>query len=278
MPAKPKQVIRHEDCCDGMDAMRAGSVALGFGDPPYNIGFDYDGEYNDSLPPREYLAWSGRWLRCVYRVLAPTGSFFLMIGDEWAAELKCLANDIGFHLRSWIVWHYTFGVNCTHKFTRSHAHIFYFTKHKKDFVFNADQVRVPSARAVVYKDKRASPDGRLPDDTWILRPQNNPALFGAECDTWYIPRICGTYNERVDGAPNQLPEQLLGRIIRACSNPGDLVLDPFCGTGTTVVVAKKLGREGVTFETSGRFAGLALERWNAAKLGDPLDGLIPQGG
>lgn len=267
------------DCCTMMRQMSADSVDLAFVDPPYNIGFDYgDDEYKDNLPPAEYSAWCTEWMTEIHRVLKPTGSFWLAIGDEWAAELKVMARSIGFHMRSWVVWYYTFGVNSPKKFTRSHAHLFYFTKHRTQFTFNQSQIRVPSARAIEYKDKRANPDGRLPDDTWVLRPQSLPDGFQAEEDVWSIPRICGTFKQRQDGAANQMPEQLIGRIIRACSNDGDLVLDPMSGTGTTVTVAKKLSRRYLGFELSGKFGGMIITRLRNTNTGDPLDGPIPQGG
>ncbi len=87
----------------------------------------------------------------VHRVLKPGGTFWLSIGDEYAAELKVDAeHKIGFTTRSWVVWYYTFGVNCTKKFSRSHVHLFHFVKDENNFTFNAEdpQVRVPSARAL----------------------------------------------------------------------------------------------------------------------------------
>lgn len=265
------------DCIQFLRELPDSSVDLVFVDPPYNIGYDYD-EYDDKQPPDQYYDWCGRWMEHIYYALKPYGSFWLMIGDEWAAELKVLAREHEFHLRSWIVWHYTFGVNCTNKFTRSHAHLFYFTKHQRRFTFNADAIRVPSARQIVYNDKRGNPEGRLPDDTWILRPQERPTLFPADSDTWYIPRIAGTFNQRVKNAPNQLPEQLLGRIIRSCSNEGDLVVDPMSGTATTLVVAKKLGRNYLGCDLSEAYVNGGLVRLENAKCGDELDGPIPQGG
>lgn len=267
------------DCLHHYQSLPNNYVDLTFLDPPYNIGYDYgDDEYKDNLTPDAYMAWCSQWMSEIYRTLKPNGSFWLAIGDEWAAELKVLARQCGFHMRSWIVWYYTFGVNSSKKFTRSHAHLFYFTKHKKNFTFNADQIRVPSARALEYNDKRANPNGRLPDDTWILRPQYLPDGFPADGDVWSIPRICGTFKQRVEGAANQMPEQLLGRIIRACSNPGDLVVDPMCGTGTTPVVAKKLGRRYLGFDLSQNFVDRVNVRLKQSKLNDPLDGPIPQGG
>src|SRR4029453_7430514 len=106
------------------------------------------------------------WGARVFGVLKPDGTFWLAIGDEYAAELKILFHrELKLALRSWVIWYYTFGVNCKKKFTRSHAHLFYFVKDPRNFTFNEDAIRVPSARQLVYADKRANPKGRLPDDT-----------------------------------------------------------------------------------------------------------------
>jgi site-specific DNA-methyltransferase (adenine-specific) len=131
---------------------------------------------------------------------------------------------------------------------------------------------VPSARELVYGDKRANPSGRLPDDTWILRPQDLPAGFGADGDTWYFPRVCGTFKERSGWHGCQMPEQLLGRIIRASSQVGEVVLDPFAGSGTTLAVAKKLGRSFLGCELSPAYAAKVRERLSGISPGDPLDG------
>ncbi len=73
----------------------------------------------------------------MHRALKPNGTFWLAIGDEYAAELKVIVHrEVGFHLRSWVIWYYTFGVNCTKKFSRSHAHLLYFVKDPKAFTFN----------------------------------------------------------------------------------------------------------------------------------------------
>ena len=93
-------------------------------------------------------------------------------------------------------------------------------KDPKHFTFNVEAIRVPSARQLVYGDGRANPAGRLPDDTWILRPQDLPDGFQPDEDTWYFPRVCGTFKERAGWHGCQMPEQLLGRIIRACSHDG----------------------------------------------------------
>src|SRR5882672_582182 len=99
--------IHHQDCITGMRSLAAESIDLAFADPPFNIGYDYD-IYVDSKESKKYLAWSRRWLRAVHRVLKPNGTFWLAIGDEYAAELKIEAQRLGFHMRNWVVWYYTF--------------------------------------------------------------------------------------------------------------------------------------------------------------------------
>ena len=260
------------DCLEGLASLPDGCAHLAFADPPFNIGYDYD-TYDDRRTADDYLAWSKRWMAEVVRVLRPDGTFWLAIGDEYAAELKVMATrELGLTCRSWVVWYYTFGVNCRQKFSRSHAHLFHFVRDPGAFTFNVDSIRVPSARELVYGDRRAAPAGRLPDDTWILRPQDLPEGFAADDDTWYFPRVCGTFKERSGWHGCQMPEQLLGRIIRASSNPGDLVIDPFGGSGTTLAVARKLGRAWVGCELSPQYAARIRERVAAALPGDPLDG------
>ena len=264
--------IRQGDCLAGLKKLADGSVDLGFADPPFNIGYDYD-VYDDKLDCDKYLSWCSDWLTEVVRVLKDDGTFWLAIGDEYAAEMKVLMQrELGLTCRSWVVWYYTFGVNCKLKFSRSHAHLFHMVKDPKRFTFNTDSIRVPSARQLVYGDKRANSRGRLPDDTWILRPQDVPESFDGSEDTWYFPRVNGTFKERAGFHGCQMPEQLLGRILRACSNEGELVLDPFVGSGTTATVAKKLRRRFVGFELSEEYTELASKRVKAAKVGDDLEG------
>jgi site-specific DNA-methyltransferase (adenine-specific) len=282
--------IRQGDCIEHLAELDAGSIHLAFADPPFNIGYDYD-EYDDRREADEYLDWSTKWIAGVVRVLRPDGAFWLAIGDEYAAELKVLCTrELGLHLRSWVVWFYTFGVHCKHKFTRSHAHLFHFVTEPKCFTFNSLAVRVPSARELVYGDKRADPDGRVPDDTWmmapvlppqvptrdgfILRPQDIPERFPPDSDLWFYSRVAGTFKERRGWHGCQMPEQLLGRIIKACSNPGDLVLDPFAGSGTTPAVAKKLGRRYLGIELSKKYARQAEQRLAKINPGDALDGPV----
>lgn len=249
------------DCVRILGELPAASIDLAFADPPFNIGYEYD-TYDDRRAKADYLAWTESWLAAVRRVLKPTGAFYVAIGDEYAAEVKVRLDSLGLIMRNWIIWHYTFGVNCTKKFNRSHAHIFYYVVDPRRCTFNAQVVRVPSARQTTYADRRANPKGKLPDDTWVLRPQEDERFFHADSDTWYVARVCGTFKERINH-PCQMPEAVLERIIQVSSNPGELVLDPFAGSGTTLAVAKRLGRRYLGVELSPEYADRVRQRLEA---------------
>ena len=254
--------IIHGDSIKSLNDGPDGWVDLVFADPPFNIGYLYHG-YNDEKNDSEYLDFSRDWMKAVHRALKPNGSFFLAIGDEYAADLCVIARrELGFNLRNWIIWHYTFGQQTQKMFAKSHTHILYFTKGEKDFTFNADAVRVASARQTTYADARANPKGKLPDDTWFLRPQEAAphGYFEPDCDTWNVSRVCGTFNEREGFHGCQMPIGVLNRIILASSNPGHIVLDPFNGSGTTVVAAALLGRQYVGLEQSEKYVDFARKR------------------
>jgi len=157
--------------------------------------------------------------------------------------VKIIADELGLFMRNWIIWHYTFGQQTKNKFARSHTHIFYFVNDKKKFTFNDAAVRVPSARQLVYEDKRANPAGKMPDDVWNE-----------------FSRVCGTFKERKGWHPCQMPEKLLARIILAVTNEGDWVLDPFSGSGTTAAAACKLGRRYTGIEISQKYVKESQKR------------------
>jgi site-specific DNA-methyltransferase (adenine-specific) len=156
-------------------------------------------------------------------------------------------------MRNWIIWHYSFGQQMKNKFARSHTHIFYFVKDEKNFIFNDNHVRVISDRQKIYRDKRANPEGKMPDDVW---------------DEY--PRLCGTFDERMN-FPCQMPESLLARIIRVSSKEGHCVLDPFSGSGTTTAVAHKLNRVYMGIDISEEYVKESEKRIKESE-GLPVEG------
>lgn len=239
--------IYHGDCLEVMAEFPSESVDLIFADPPFNIGIRYDNT-DDNRQYEEYVAWSAKWMNAAVRLLKRSGSLYIAIGDEYAAEIRLQARKMNLFLRNWIVWYYTFGQHQRRKFSRAHTHIFYWVRDEKNYTFNVDEVRVPSARQTVYSDRRANPKGRVPDDVWTFS------------------RVCGTFKERQGRHPCQMPEALLERIILASSNRGDIVVDPFCGTGTTLAVAQRLGRDYVGIDVSRSYCELSRVRLEQAYL------------
>lgn len=241
--------VRVGDCIQGMRALGAGCTRLVFADPPYNVGIDYgDGTQADSLPPAAFVQWLGEWIGEAHRILTEDGSLWVLISDEYAAECCVEIKRAGFTLRNWVKWYEGFGVNCTGKFNRCTRHLFHAVKSPSRFVFHQDAVSRPSDRQVKYNDARANPAGKLLDDCWFD-----------------IPRLAGTHTERVPDFPTQLPIALLTRIVTCATDPGDLVVDPFNGSGTTGVACIRTSRRYLGFELRGSFAEVATLRLKGEK-------------
>jgi len=251
MPSFKNKII-YSDCIEVLRKVRRPFADLIFADPPFNIGYKYD-KYYDKVKSKNYIAWTKEWMAVCKKVLKPNGSFYIAIGDEYAANVKIIADELGLFMRNWLIWHYTFGQQMKKKFSRAHTHIFYFVKDKKNFTFNDTTVRIPSDRQTVYRDKRANPAGKMPDDVWTA-----------------YPRVCGTFDERMN-FPCQMPESLLARIIRVSSKEGNWVLDPFSGSGTTAVVAHKLKRIYTGIEISEKYVVESEKRIKDSE-GLPVEG------
>lgn len=211
-------------------------------DPPYNMGKAYD-SYHDEKSVVEYLMWFTQRLAAVRKCLVKTGAIWVFINDGLVSEVDLQCKAAGLFKRNHIVWYYTFGQHHNGNFTASHTHLLYYTGQKGKRTWNPDAIRVPSARQIKYKDKRADPRGRVPDNTWVLFPEQLPQGWDPLGDTWLFSRVCGTFHEREPHSPNQIPVPLMERIILATSDPGDLVLDPFCGAGSAGVACKRTGRD-----------------------------------
>ncbi|NBW85447.1 MAG: hypothetical protein EBR23_01100 [Planctomycetia bacterium] len=246
---RPKWSIITGDVMDGLESVRDehGPARLIFTDPPYNIGIDYgDGEKADRLSDSAYMKWVRQWLSLCWDCLTDDGSLWVMIGDEYAAEYAVELKATGYTIRSWVKWYETFGVNCSNKFNRTSRHIFYAVKDAVSFVFNPEPVTRPSDRQTKYGDARAAAGGKLWDDVW------------------QIARLTGTCAERIPDFPTQLPLSLVEPIVLCASMPGDLVVDPFNGSGTTGVASVRNGRKYVGVEKSELFADMATKRITAS--------------
>jgi site-specific DNA-methyltransferase (adenine-specific) len=239
--------IINGDCIEKMGGIEAGSARLVFADPPYNRGVNYGrGAKADRLPPDRYLDWCRRWMEAAARLLTADGSFWVLVDPMWAGRFQCLLEDLGLYWRETIIWHETFGVYCESKFGRDHRPLLRFTRDRKCQVFHPD--RVPSARLTTYNDKRANPAGRVPSNVWKYS------------------RVCGTFKARLKEFPTQLPVELLRRVVRTASDPGDLVVDPFSGSATTGMACVEQGRRYLGIELSEGFAEASRQRLRSACL------------
>ncbi|MCK4913758.1 MAG: site-specific DNA-methyltransferase [Planctomycetes bacterium] len=230
------------NCIDILCKIDEPFADLIFADPPFNIGYKYD-KYNDKVKKEKYLSWTKDWMSACKKALKPNGSFYIAIGDDYAANIKVIADELGLVMRNWLIWHYTFGQQMKNKFACSHTHIFYFVKDKNNFTFNDYAVRTPSDRQLLYNDKRANPSGKMPDDVWSQ-----------------FSRVCGTFKERTGWHPCQMPENLLKRIVAVSSNEEDCVLDPFSGSGTTAAAAMTLGRNYIGIDISKEYVEKTNQR------------------
>jgi site-specific DNA-methyltransferase (adenine-specific) len=243
------------------------SVDLIFADPPFNWQVKY-GDWHDGLPRDEYLRFTEQWLDACVDALTERGSFWVNIPDDTAAEIVVHLKKRGMHMINWCVWHFRFGQNRMGSFIMSKVHALYFAKNKEveGRIWNPEAVLEPSDRATIYNDDR----------TFNKKEGTGPSGMRVPMDVWYGKhwgRIQGNNKERRPAHENQLPEIYLERVIRACSNEGDVVLDPFNGSGTTATVARGLKRIGIGVEYSPTLAKSAFERIQKGpiRLGEGLN-------
>lgn len=255
-----------------------GRIQLIYADPPFFSNRSYParvGQGEDSRRPQEWKlahGYADHWLDLdeyldmlyprlvlMHRLLAPTGSLYLHLDWHANAYARLLLDEIfgSDRLLNEIVWVYHGPSPIRSAFNRKHDTILAYTK-TDDYVFNADAVRIPYDPGTV-KTFESSPKagfGKVPD----LKRGKVPE------DWWYFPVVARLHQERT-GYPTQKPEPLLERIILASSNPGDLVADFFCGSGTAAVVASKLGRRYIGGDATSRAIRTARTRLVAAGSG-----------
>lgn len=234
--------IFHEDCVGGMKKLPGKSVQLVVTSPPYNVRKPYN-KYKDNLEYEQYLKFMRDVFSECFRVLKDSGVCFVNIANcaknqFKAFDLAFLMRDLGFTLLDTIIWdkpnpRY---LNTQRLLTNAYEFVFMFVKSKK-YVFNKLAIGLPC---------RTQP--------------------GLKCRTnvWHIEKV---YKNQFVGWKHcaMFPEELPKLCIKLCSNPGDLVLDPFMGAGTTAVAAKKLDRNFVGFEISREYVQMSLERLDEIK-------------
>lgn len=219
------------------------SVDLIIADPPYNLGKDY-GNNHDLKGFDEYILFTKEWLFEAKRVLKPGGTIYVFMGVRFISYLyDIMDRELELFFNSWVVWHYTQGLGKTKGFSPRHDDILVFNKGKK-YTFNLDNVRIPQK---------------------FYRERNN--MRGANPgDVWQFSHVHYSNPNRQDH-PTQKPEGIIERIILASSNKGDLVVDPFSGSGTTLRVCQQLERNAIGFELNPDYVSMTHRR-----LSEPFTG------
>ena len=234
-------------CGDAIEILRRypdNSIDLVFADPPYNLDKPYH-SYDDERENKRYIDWCNAWLSEYVRILKPTGSLFVLNLPRWTMYHAQFLNR-QLYFQNWIVWEAL--SEPRGKLMPAHYGLLFYTKHPTNFTFNYDEVSQLDARyyclrsSCVRKRKAMGVDDKQPlTDFW-----------------WDIHRI--KHRRDRDYHPCQLPDALLERIVRLSTNPGDIVLDALCGTGTTPVTALKLGRRYVAIDIDENYVRITKEK------------------
>ena len=212
------------DAVQKMRQMDDASVDLVIADPPYNLGKDY-GNNSDDMGFESYLTFTREWLTEAHRILKDHGTLYVFMGVRFISYLyDILDRELGMHFNSWICWHYTQGLGRKKGFSPRHDDILMFTR-TAQFHFDLDAVRVPQK----YYRARNNMRGANPGDVWRFSHVHY-------CNANRQPH------------PTQKPEGLIERMVLASSREGDLVVDPFAGSGTTPRVCQQLQRRCVGIE------------------------------
>ena len=249
----PNGKIFWGDSVEVMKNLNNESVDLVFADPPYNIK-KADWDRFDSQ--QEYTDWSINWIKEAARILKPTGSLYVCGFSEILADIKLPAMKFFDNCR-WIIWHYKNKASLVNDWGRSHESILHFRKSKK-FRLNIDDVRIPYSEHTLkyptHPQALTSQYGNGKQYLWEPNPNGAKPK-----DVLEIPTTCNGMHEK-SPHPTQKPEELLRKIILASSHQGDLVFDPFLGSGTTVVCAEQLKRKWLACDITPDYLAWAAKR------------------
>ena len=242
------------------------SVDLIYLDPPFYTGHNFDTFMDKWLSMDTYIRWLRMRLWECYRVLKPTGSIYVHLDWHAVHYVKVMMDEIfGYdNFRNDITWCYSRPSAPKQKqLSRCHDTILWYAK-GDTWVFNGDDIRIPYAQSSLdragYGAKASKMAGGVGKDAKVELKKGGKLPE----DWWNIPMLKGNSKERL-GYPTQKPEALLERIIKVSSNPGDLVLDPFCGCGTALAVAQKLGRRWIGIDLSDEAITISQRRLSSCQ-------------
>lgn len=239
--------IFNEDFFSAVHKIPDSTVDLIIADPPYGLGKDY-GNDSDKISPDEYLEWSISWLELAIPKLKPSGSLYIFLTWRFSPEVFCYLKKKMIMLNE-IIWDRkvpSMG-GSTRRYSSVHDTIGFFALNK-DYYFDLDPIRIPYDE----ETKKARSRSIFVGKKW-LEMGYNPK------DVWSISRLHRIHSERVDH-PTQKPLELIDRMVLASSPKGGLVFDPFMGSGTTAVSAKRKARQYVGCELNPEYCAIIEQR------------------
>ena len=236
--------LQNRDCLEYLGSLDSNSVELVIVDPPYFeiVKNDWDNQWESE---QDYLEWCYAWTAECFRVLKPGGCFYVWGTTKTDTFLKYklgVLNEMpNAHYQNWIIWAYDWGGRTKKKFPRKHEDLLMYSK-GKEFPFYADDVRVPYKMAKsVRQGAQLNTLGKVPTDVWT----KNNHTTSKEYAGWH---------------PTQKPIALLERIIKAHTQPGEVVLDCFSGSGSTMIACRNTERKFVGCESDPDYYNKSLER------------------
>jgi len=256
----PEGKIFQGDSIAWLKSLETSSVDLVVADPPYNIG---KADWDNFESQEAYIEWSMEWIAEAARVLKPSGSLYICGFSEILADLKHPASRY-FKACRWLVWHYRNKANLGNDWGRSHESILHFRKSEKQKLRSIDYLRIPyGAHTLRYPshpqaETSAYGNGKAKRGDWTPHP-----LGAKPKDVIEVPTTCNGMNEKTPH-PTQKPEELIRKLVLAGSVEGDLVIDPFSGSGTTAVTAIQLGRHFLACDLDPTYNTWAADRLRVA--------------
>ena len=252
----PHGCLYQGDSIQWLASLDSSTVDLIFADPPYNIK---KADWDTFESQEEYIKWSIQWIAQASRTLKPTGSLYVCGFSEILADLKHPASRYFKHCR-WLIWHYKNKANLGHDWGRSHESIIHFRKSDSTHL-NIDDIRTPyGAHTLKYPSHPQAETSAYGNNANKQRENWTPHPKGAKPkDVIDIPTTCNGMGEKTPH-PTQKPEELLRKFVLASSSEGDLVIDPFSGSGTTIVVAEQLNRRWMGCDLNTHYNQWAIER------------------
>lgn len=239
------------DCLGHMRRIEGPLLDLTVTSPPYNIGKEYDSDFG----PHEYILWCDQWLREIARITTFHGAFWLNLGyfslprRAKAVPIPYLLWDhVPMYFVQEVVWHYGAGVAARTSFSPRNEKFLWYVKDPLRYTFNLDAVRDANVKYPAQRKHgrlKCNPKGKNPSDVWDFAKVTSGENRSSKERTSH---------------PAQFPLAVVDRIIKACSNRGDVVFDPFLGSGTVAEAALANGRHAVGFEIRGDYLGIAAER------------------